>query len=160
MPFAAMNVDPAVMEFFPSTLTRQESDALVAKIERHFDRHGFGFWAVEIPGVTPFAGFVGLLIPPFDAPFTPCVEIGWRFAPAYWGQGYATEAAHAAMAYGFATLALAEILSFTVPNNTRSRRVMERLGMTHDPAEDFDHPMMPAGHALQRHVLYRRAAST
>ena len=153
-----MNADPVVMEHFPSVLTPQESDGLVAKVEAHFERYGFGFWAVEIPNVTPFAGFVGLLVPPFDAPFTPCVEIGWRLAHAYWSQGYATEAARAAMAFGFDTLALKEIVSFTATGNTRSRRVMERLEMTHSRADDFDHPLMSAGHALQRHVLYRRAA--
>jgi RimJ/RimL family protein N-acetyltransferase len=154
-----MNADPVVMEHFPSVLTPQESDGLVAKVERHFERHGFGFWAVEIPNVTPFAGFVGLLVPPFDAPFTPCVEIGWRFAHAHWGQAYATEAARAAMASGFDTLALKEIVSFTSTGNTRSRRVMEQLNMAHNPADDFDHPMMPAGHPLSRHVLYRRSTA-
>jgi RimJ/RimL family protein N-acetyltransferase len=150
-----MNADPRVMEFLPTPLTREKSDAMVARVEAHFEKHGFGLWAVEIPGVTPFAGFVGLLTPSFDAPFQPCVEIGWRLSPDTWGKGYATEGARAALDYGFATVGLEEILSWTVPANTRSRRVMEKLGMTHDPRDDFDHPLLPEGHPLRRHVLYR-----
>jgi RimJ/RimL family protein N-acetyltransferase len=143
------------MEHFPALLSPDETDARIARIQAHFDQHGFGLWAVEIPGVTPFAGFVGLTVPPFDAPFTPCVEIGWRLAAEFWGQGYATEGAKAALAFGFESLGLDEIVSFTVPANTRSRRVMEKIGMTHDPREDFDHPLLPENHALRRHVLYR-----
>jgi len=155
VPFAAMNADPRVMEHFPKRLSREESDALVARIEAHFAQHGFAQWAVEIPGVTPFAGFVGLSVPRFDASFTPCVEIGWRLAADYWGLGYATEGARAALEFGFDHLGLEEVLSFTVPANLRSRRVMEKLGMTHDPADDFEHPLLAPGHRLQRHVLYR-----
>ncbi len=151
-PFAALNADPRVMEHFPALLTPQESAAMIARIEEHFERHGFGLWAVEIPGAAPC---VGLSVPRFEARFTPCIEIGWRLAADYWGRGYATEAARAALAFGFETLGLAEILSFTATENARSRRVMERLGMTHDPADDFDHPLLPAGHRLRRHVLYR-----
>lgn len=154
-PFAALNANPRVMEHFPKFLTREESDAAVDRIEAHFRDHGFGWWAVEIPGVTPFAGFIGLNHPRFEAPFTPCVEIGWRLAADYWGQGYATEGAQAALKYGFETLGLPEILSFTAVTNHRSRRVMEKLGMTHNAEDDFDHPLLPAGHPLQRHVLYR-----
>jgi RimJ/RimL family protein N-acetyltransferase len=150
-----MNADPRVTEFLPTPLSREASDALVARVEAHFERHGFGLWAVEIPGVTPFAGFVGLSTPPFEAPFQPCVEVGWRLSPETWGKGYATEGARAALEYGFATVGLEEILSWTVPANTRSRRVMEKLGMTHDPRDDFDHPLLPVGHPLRRHVLYR-----
>lgn len=145
------------MEYFPSTLSREESDAFVDKIEAFFDEHGYGLWAVEAPDVADFIGFVGLSIPSFTAHFTPAVEVGWRLDRPYWGRGYATEAARAALRYGFQTLGLDEIVSFTVPANLRSRRVMERIGMTHDPAHDFDHPRLPQGHALQRHVLYRLA---
>jgi RimJ/RimL family protein N-acetyltransferase len=153
--FAALNADPRVMEFFPKLLSREESDATADRIEAHFAQHGFGLWAVEVPGVTPFAGFVGLAHPRFEATFTPCVEIGWRLAAEHWGRGYATEGARAALAFGLSELKLAEILSFTVPDNFRSRRVMEKIGMAHAPAEDFDHPLLPAGHKLRRHVLYR-----
>jgi RimJ/RimL family protein N-acetyltransferase len=152
-----MNADPRVMEHFPATLSADETDARIARIEAHFAEQDFGLWAVEIPGVTPFAGFVGLAVPSFEAAFTPCVEIGWRLAVDYWGRGYATEGARAALSFGFDSLGLDEIVSFTVPANTRSRRVMERLGMTHDPAEDFDHPLVPEGSPFRRHVLYRIA---
>jgi RimJ/RimL family protein N-acetyltransferase len=157
-PFAALNADPRVMEHLPSALSREQSDELAARIEAHFDEHGFGLWALEIPGVAAFAGFVGLAIPRFEARFTPCVEIGWRLAAEHWGCGYATEGARAALAFGFERLALAEIVSFTVPGNQRSRRVMEKLGMQRRPDDDFDHPGLPEGHALRRHVLYRIAA--
>ena len=158
-PFAAMNADPRVMEFFPATLSRAESDRVADRIEAHFGRHGFGLWAVEVPGVAPFVGFTGLSVPRFDAPFMPCVEIGWRLAAAHWSHGYATEAARLALDYGFRTLGLIEIVSFTTATNLRSRAVMERLGMRRDPADDFDHPSLPNGYSLQRHVLYRLASS-
>ncbi|HUI43870.1 MAG TPA: GNAT family N-acetyltransferase [Terriglobia bacterium] len=154
-PFAALNADPAVMEHFPRLLPRADSDALAARIEGHFAKHGFGLWAVEIPDVTPFAGYIGLSGPSIQAHFTPCVEVGWRLACAYWGCGYATEGARAALEFGFKRLGLAEIVSFTVPANLRSRRVMERLGMSYSPADDFDHPAFADGHPLRRHVLYR-----
>jgi RimJ/RimL family protein N-acetyltransferase len=153
--FARLNADPRVMEFFPKLLTPEESDAAVDRIEAHFQQHGFAQWAVEVPAVASFVGFVGLSIPRFEAAFTPCVEIGWRLAAEHWGRGYATEGARAALEFGFGSLGLAEILSYTVPHNLRSRRVMERIGMTHSPAEDFDHPLLAAGHPLRRHVLYR-----
>jgi RimJ/RimL family protein N-acetyltransferase len=155
-PFAALNADPRVMEYFPNVLTADESDALVVRIEAHFERHGFGLWAVEVPAQIPFIGFVGLAVPSFEAHFTPCVEVGWRLAADCWGHGYATEAARAALEFGFGPLALEEIVSFTVPENLRSRHVMEHLGMMHGPADDFDHPSQ-----LQhrRHVLYRAQAS-
>lgn len=154
-PFAELNADPSVMEYFPAALSPEESDLLVARIEAHFDRHGFGLWAVEIQNIAAFAGFTGLSVPSFEAHFTPCVEIGWRLAAQNWRCGYATEAARAVLAFGFETLRLAEIVSFTVPGNIRSRRVMERIGMIHNPADDFDHPGLPDGHPLRRHVLYR-----
>ena len=145
------------MEHFPARLSSQESDALAARIETHFDQHGFGLWAVGIKGVVPFAGYIGLSIPSFEAHFTPCVEIGWRLAREHWGCGYAIEGAQAALVFGFEQLHLAEIVSFTVPANVRSRRVMEKLGMSRDPSDDFDHPMLPAGHPLRHHILYRLA---
>ncbi len=151
--FASLNADPRVMEHFPSVLTRDESDALADMIDSHFDRHGYGLWAVEIPGTVPFAGFIGLSIPAFAAAFTPCVEIGWRLAAEHWGRGYATEGARAVLALAFGELGLDEVVSFTVPANVRSRRVMEKIGMTRDPADDFDHPSARGG--LAHHVLYR-----
>jgi RimJ/RimL family protein N-acetyltransferase len=153
--FAALNADSRVAEFLPHVLSRVESDALAARIRAHFDRHGFGLWAVEVRGGARFAGFVGLSVPSFTAHFTPCVEIGWRLAFEHWGRGYATEAAAAAVQYGFTELHLREIVSFTVPANERSRRVMNRLGMTRTAADDFDHPSLAEGHPLRRHVLYR-----
>jgi RimJ/RimL family protein N-acetyltransferase len=153
--FAGLNADPRVMEFFPKPLERTESDALALRIREHFARHGFGLWAVEVPGVADFIGFVGLSVPSFRAPFMPCVEIGWRLAHDHWGRGYATEAARAALSVGFRDLTLDEIVSFTVPLNWRSRRVMERLGMTRSAFDDFEHPALPEGHVLRPHVLYR-----
>jgi RimJ/RimL family protein N-acetyltransferase len=155
--FARLNADPRVMEHFPKILTQDESDAIADRIEAHFAQHGFGLWAVEIPGVTPFAGFIGLSVPKFEAHFTPCIEIGWRLAAETWNRGYATEGARAALDFAFTHLATPEIVSFTVPNNLRSRRVMEKIGMTHNPTDDFDHPALPEGHPLRRHVLYRIA---
>lgn len=153
--FAAMNSDARVMEFFSNRLNRAESDAMVDYLQKYLDQHGFGLWAVEVPGVAPFIGFTGLNVPRFNAHFTPCVEIGWRLAFEHWGHGYATEAARLALGYGFGTLALPEVVSFTSVTNHRSRAVMERLGMRRDPADDFDHPTVPEGHPLRRHVLYR-----
>lgn len=153
--FAALNADPLVMEHFPGVLSRPESDALADRIAAHFERHGFGPWAVEIRGSVPFAGFVGLAVPSFAAPFTPCVEILWRLAREHWGRGYATEGARAAVQLASRDLGLHEVVSYTVPANRRSRRVMEKLGMSNDPADDFDHPELPVGHPLRRHVLYR-----
>jgi RimJ/RimL family protein N-acetyltransferase len=155
--FAALNADPRVMEFFPKTLNRAESDARAARIRDEFARRGFGLWAVEVPGVADFIGFVGLTVPGFEAHFTPCVEIGWRLAFEHWCRGYATEAARAALAFGFDPdrLALDEVVSSTTTANRRSRAVMERLGMARSPADDFDHPALPEGHPLRRHVLYR-----
>jgi RimJ/RimL family protein N-acetyltransferase len=154
-PFAALNADPRVMEHFPGVLSRRQSDALARRCERHFDLHGFGPWAVEVPGVAPFAGFVGLVVPAFEAHFTPCVEIGWRLAAEHWGHGYASEAALGSAAQAFEVAGLDELVSFTTPANVRSQAVMRRIGMTHDPADDFDHPSFPSGHRLSRHVLYK-----
>ena len=154
-PFARLNADPIVMEHFPDVLSREESDAFIERIGAHSAEHGFGLWAVEVVGEADFIGFVGLSVPTFQAPFMPAVEIGWRLAHSYWGRGFATEAARTAIADGFKRVGLSEIISFTAPANVRSIRVMERLGMTHNPADDFDHPRLPAGHRLRRHVLYR-----
>jgi RimJ/RimL family protein N-acetyltransferase len=151
--FAELNADPVAMEFFPSTLTRPESDAMVDRLRAAIADNGWGFWCLEIDGHC--AGFTGLNIPTFDAPFMPAVEIGWRMLPRYWGRGYATEAARLALEFGFGVLSAGEIVAFTAPANLRSRAVMGRLGMRHDPTGDFDHPRVPAGHPLRRHVLYR-----
>lgn len=153
--FAQMNADPEVMEHFPAPLTRRDSDLLVDRIEAGFDQHGFGLWAIEVATTGQFVGFTGLSVPGFEAHFTPAVEVGWRLARPAWGQGYATEAARAAIDYGFTRAALPMIVSFTAAINPRSRAVMERLGMTRDSADDFDHPGLPPGHRLRRHVLYR-----
>jgi len=154
-PFAAMNADPAVMEHFPSLMTRAESDAFVGRIEAAFEENGFGLWAVEVSATGEFAGFTGLALTRFEAPFTAAVEIGWRLAVEAWGHGYATEAALAALAYGFGDAGLEEIVAFTATTNARSQAVMRRIGMSHDGRDDFDHPSLPTGHRLRRHVLYR-----
>ncbi len=155
-PFAAMFDDPAVMEFLMPVADRAAIEAIVGRVRAHFDRHGFGWWAAELKETGAFIGFIGLSHIPFEAHFTPAVEIGWRLASAYWGQGYATEGARAALAAAFTQLS-PEIVAITVPANARSRRLMERIGMTHDPADDFDHPRLAEGHPLRRHVLYRIA---
>jgi RimJ/RimL family protein N-acetyltransferase len=150
-PFAALNADPQVMEYFPSLLSREQSDAMVARIRSHFEREGFGLWAVEVPGVAPFIGFTGLQRPAF----MPVVEVGWRLAHPYWRAGYATEAARASLAWGFANLDVAEIVAMVVPDNLRSQRVMEKLGMQRDPDANFEHPMIPAGNPRRAHWLFR-----
>ncbi len=154
-PFARLNADPRVMQFFPRCLSLQESNHLADRIEAHFQRHGFGLFAVELRGTGSFIGFVGLSVPDFEAHFTPCVEIGYRLAAGYWNQGLATEGARAVLKYAFENLGIEELVSFTVPANLASRRVMEKIGMTHLPEDDFDHPKLPEGHPLRRHVLYR-----
>jgi RimJ/RimL family protein N-acetyltransferase len=153
-PFAGLNADPDVMRYFERPMSREESDIFVHSIRETIERQGWGLWAVGVTDGSPFIGFVGLNTPRFDAPFMPAVEVGWRLAREHWGHGHATEAARAAIAFGFDELNLDEIVSFTAPANERSRRVMERLGMTHDPRDDFDHPRAPA--RLNPHVLYRR----
>jgi len=160
VPFADLNADPVVMEHFPSTLDRPASDALADRIAARLDEHGWGLWAVEVVDTGRFAGFTGLNpVPPAIRELTrgaPATEVGWRLAPWAWGHGYATEAARAAVTHAFEGLGLPEIVSFTATGNLRSRAVMERLGMTHDPADDFDHPALEDG-PLRRHVLYRLA---
>jgi RimJ/RimL family protein N-acetyltransferase len=157
-PFASLNADPIVMRFYPAPLSRPESDAFIDRIETGFDEYGWGLWALELVETGEFLGYTGLSPVTFEAHFTPAVEVGWRLAAQHWGQGYATEAAIAALTFGFDTVGLAETVSFTTPTNTPSQRVMQRLGMHHDPIEDFDHPRLPDGHPLQRHVLYRITA--
>jgi RimJ/RimL family protein N-acetyltransferase len=154
-PFASMNADPRVMEFLGSPLTAEESHRAIDRIEASFEQRGFGLCAVELRQDHSFLGFIGLSVPNFQAAFTPCVEIGWRLVFHAWGHGYATEGARAMASYAFGTLKLASIVSFTAEQNVRSRHVMEKLGMTFDPAESFDHPNLPEGHRLRRHVLYR-----
>jgi RimJ/RimL family protein N-acetyltransferase len=154
-PFYRLNSDARVMEFFPDCLTRAESDSLFDRIGEHFKKHGFGLFAAELREERSFIGFVGLAVPSFKAHFTPCVEIGWRLAANYWERGLATEGARAVVKYALDDLELDALVSFTVPANARSRRVMEKIGMTHDASDDFDHPNLPEGHPLRRHVLYR-----
>ena len=156
-PFARLNADPRVMEHFPSPLSREESDALADRIDGHIAEHGWGLWAVEIPGLAGFAGYIGLAVPRFTAHFTPCTEIGWRLAAEWWGRGYATEGARAVLRFAFSDLGLREVVSFTTVSNEASQRVMKRIGMTRNPADDFDHPGLPPDHPLRRHVLYRLA---
>jgi RimJ/RimL family protein N-acetyltransferase len=155
LPFQRLNADLRVMEFMPELLTPEASDALFNRAPEHFRRHGFGPFAAELIETSTFIGFIGLSIPAFEAHFMPAVEIGWRLAFENWGRGLATEGARAAVRFGFDVLGLDEIVSFTVPGNLRSRRVMEKLGMTHDPQDDFDHPGLPEDHPLRHHVLYR-----
>lgn len=150
----AMNADARVTEFLPSTPTRAENEAMLERIKAHFAAHGFGAWCVVERDSGRFCGFAGLHHVWFHAPFTPAVEALWRFVPEVWGRGYATEAARAAIHDGFTRVGLSRIHSFTVPANVRSRAVMERLGFTHVPGADFDHPALPEGHRLRRHVLY------
>lgn len=154
-PFAALNADPEVMRHFPARPTREQSDRLAESQRVFIAQRGWGLWAVEVVGGAPFIGFIGLAEPRFTAHFTPAVEVGWRLARQHWGNGFATEGARAAVAFGFGELGLDEIVSFTTVGNERSRRVMERLGMTHDSADDFEHPLVPSGHPLRPHVLYR-----
>lgn len=152
-PWAAMNADPQVREFLGDLLTREESAASVAHFQAQLDERGFGFWAVEVQSTGEFIGFTGLDQVDEGMPFTG-IEIGWRLARSAWGHGYATEAALASLAYGFETLALPEIVAVTTAANLRSQAVMRRIGMTRDPAEDFDDPAEPEG-PLRRNVLYR-----
>ena len=152
-PFAALNADPEVMRYFPARLSRDESDALARRAGASLTERGWGLWAVDRDG--EFLGFTGLAVPRFEAHFTPAVEIGWRFARSAWGSGFATEAAGAALGFAFRELRLDEVVSFTSAANRRSRAVMERIRMVRNPADDFDHPGLPDGSPLRRHVLYR-----
>src|SRR5215471_6558546 len=154
-PFAAMNADPLVMRYFLSTLSAEETDRMLENNRLHFERHGFGLWAVALAETDEFAGYIGLNVPSFKAPFTPCVEIGWRLAARFWNQGLATEGAAAVLRFAHLTLGIGEVVSFTSAHNLPSRRVMEKIGMTRDIEGDFDHPRIPKEHPLCRHVLYR-----
>ena len=156
--FASLNADPRVMEFFLSTLSKQESDDLAKRIQKELKSKPYGLWAVEIPTVASFAGFVGLHEATFKAHFTPAIEIGWRLAYEHWGKGYAQEAANTVIDYAFNALNLSEIVSFTYAGNHRSIKLMERLGMKRNPDDDFDNPNLPGGHWLKPHVLYRLLA--
>ncbi|HUR48865.1 MAG TPA: GNAT family N-acetyltransferase [Acidimicrobiales bacterium] len=153
--FAALNADPEVMEFFPAVLSPAESDAAAEGNRRQIEEHGWGLWAVERLDTAEFIGFTGLWSVPPEFPFSPAVEVGWRLARSHWGHGFATEGARAAIYFGFGDLGLEEIVSMTTESNVRSWRVMEKLGMTRDPSDDFDHPRVSAGHRLRRHLLYR-----
>lgn len=152
-PFAALNGDPRVTKYL-LPLTAAESDALADRLAAGIDEHGWGFWAVEAPGVAPFIGFVGIKPLAPALPFSPGVEIGWRLAQPYWGRGYASEAAEAALRVGFEQVGLPLIVAFTAVGNQRSRAVMDRLGMRADP-DLFDHPAVPKESPLRAHVLYR-----
>ena len=154
-PFARMNADPRVMEYLGEPMSREQSDEVADRIKAHFRTHGFGLCAAELAEGGEFIGFIGLAMPTFEAAFTPCVEIGWRLAAEYWGAGLATEGAHEIVRYAFEELGLPELVSFAAIGNERSRRVMAKLGMTYTAAENFDHPRIPAGDPLRRHVLYR-----
>jgi RimJ/RimL family protein N-acetyltransferase len=155
--FAALNADPHVTEHFPAPLSTRESNDAAAQIHEHFARHGFGLWALELPGRVEFAGFVGLTYPSFQRPLPDYADVAWRLSAAHWGHGYATEAARLAVRFGFEQLGFEHIVSCTVPANLRSQRVMEKLGMRRDPLADFEHPRLPPGHPLRSHVLYRLA---
>jgi RimJ/RimL family protein N-acetyltransferase len=154
-PFALLNADPAVMAFFPALLSPEESDRFIERIEVHFDRYGYGLWAAELRESPGCIGYIGLWMLSFKAHFTPAVEIGWRLAAEHWGRGLPTEGAREVLRFGFEEAELKEIVSCTAVANIRSRRVMEKIGLTHDPRDDFDHPGLPEGHPLRRHVLYR-----
>jgi RimJ/RimL family protein N-acetyltransferase len=158
-PFARLNADPRVMRLMPRALSREESDAAAENIASFIAERGFGLYAAELKDDRAFLGFIGLSIPKFEAAFTPCVEIGWRLAADYWNRGLASEGARAVAEHAFRDVGLAELVSFTVPHNLASRRVMEKIGMTRDPAEDFDNPRLEPGHPLRRHVLYRLRAA-
>lgn len=154
-PFAAMNADEKVMEFYPATVSREDSDALAMRLQQDMDLIGFGLYAVEVKSTGDFIGYVGISQVRFPADFAPALEIGWRLAAESWGHGYATEAARACMAHAFSKLGFADLVSFTTRGNTKSIAVMERIGMSRNPADDFEHPNLPAGHPLRPHVLYR-----
>ena len=157
VPFAELSADAEVMRHFPAPMRRAESDALVDRILADFERRGWGLWALEERATGRFLGFTGLAPVRFEAPFTPATEVGWRLRRDAWGRGFASEAARAALSVAFACdgLALEEVVSFTARGNQRSRAVMRRIGMKRDAAGDFDHPALPEGHPLRRHVLYR-----
>ena len=153
--FAALNADPRVMRFFPSTVSREESDAFASRIRAHFAQWGYGLWAVEVPEIEPFIGFVGLQWATFEAAFTPALEVGFRLAAEHWGCGYASEGGRAALRFAFEQARLPEIVSFTAHVNRPAQKTIEKLGLVRDPGGDFEHPRLPTGHPLRRHFLYR-----
>ncbi len=153
--YIELSADPEVMHYFPAPQDAERTEASYARIQAHFAEHGFGLWALERKDNGAFIGFTGLGYMGFEAHFSPAVEIGWRLARAHWGQGFAREAARAALACGFERLGLEQVVAYTAVDNRPSRRVMEAIGMRRDPADDFDHPHLPPGHWLRRHVLYR-----
>lgn len=155
-PFAALNANPEVMRYFLNPLTREESDKMAGVIKQKMALHGWGLWAVEEKSSGAFTGFVGLNIPSYELPFSPVIEIGWRLDKPYWGKGYAPEAARKALAIGFEQYGIDEIVAFTALENIPSQRVMEKIGMMR--CEEFDHPLVPQNHPLQRHILYRIAS--
>jgi RimJ/RimL family protein N-acetyltransferase len=156
--FAAMNADPEVMRHFPSLLTPLETEAVARRIDDFHENNGYGLWAAELLSSRQFIGFIGMIAPRFQAHFTPCVEIGWRLRKEHWGNGYAPEGAREVLRDGFERVGLAQIVSMTTTTNKPSMRVMEKIGMTRNPADDFDHPLITPGHAFCRHVLYRLTA--
>ena len=159
-PFFALNTHPAVVDSLGSAPSRAESDAMIERYGAELAREGWGLWTVEVPGDTTFAGMVGLHRVRPELPCAPAVEIGWRLHPDHWGHGYASEAASASLRFGFEQAGLEEIVAFTTTLNTRSQAVMERIGMVHDPDGDFDHPSVPEGSPLRRHVLYRASRTS
>lgn len=156
-PFASLNADATVMEYFPATLSREQSNAMAVRVRDALEHNRWGLYAVEIKDSGDFIGFVGFALAEFAADFTPATEIGWRLSAASWGLGYATEAAIACLEHGFTSLGFTDLVSFTARNNKRSIAVMERIGMKRSPYEDFGHPSIPMGHALRPHALYRIA---
>ena len=154
-PLSLINQDPVVMEYFPSTQNKDQTQTFITRMKEHFETYGYTLYAVQTKRNNICIGFVGLLKTSFKAHFTPATEIGWRLSPKHWGKGFATEAAQSVLHYGFIYLKLHEIVSFTVVKNVRSKRVMEKIGLKHDPSDDFDHPKVAQGHPCQRHVLYR-----
>jgi RimJ/RimL family protein N-acetyltransferase len=156
--WAALNADPEVMRYFHDTMTREQADAMLDRMEAALQAQGWGLWALERQDTGELVGLTGLAVPTYDLPFTPCVEVGWRLARSAWGRGFATEAAREALRVGFDEVGLSEVVAMTSVPNAPSRAVMERLGMTHDPGDDFEHPSVPPGHPLRPHVLYRLGA--
>ena len=155
LPFARLNANPKVMEHFPQSLSLEETQNMMASIENRFVKNGFSFFATELKATQQFIGFIGLNIPGYTTPFSPCVEIGWRLDEEFWNMGYATEGAKACLKWGFETLDLKEIVSFTATSNKTSERIMQKIGMTRDMAGDFAHPSLAPDHPLSQHVLYR-----
>lgn len=157
--WAAMTADPRVMECFPSTYDRAQAEDRAHRMRTALERDGYGWWPLEVKGGTAFAGVILLQELPFEAPFTPATEVGWWLAHEHWGHGYASEGARAALDFAFGELKRAEVVAITASVNVRSQRVMARLGMTHDPGDDFEHPWIAAGDRLRKHVLYRMRAT-